>query len=516
MKLVLCLLLGVGVSSTPAADDEVKSLPGWDKPLPSKQYSGYLPVGTSKGQLHYYYTESEGNPSTDPLTLWLNGGPGSSSIAYGMMTEIGQLVFNRDSLSRNNTEVPALQYNRWGWSKFSNMLYLESPAGVGFSYCEAPPCKSNDTSTALDSYDALLGFFDRFPELKKRKFYISGESYGGIYCPMLAEQIMNRNTDASINLQGLMIGNGCWGNKIGTCGFSDDEIRLEVEYQFGHSLFSQRLYKKINAACQFPVPTPPSWKPSAACSAAVAEIDLQSGAAKWDNPNTYDFCEIEGLTGGSEQARMLKYGTTERELVAEGRERWAARVAALSVSPQQAAVATAGPDADFGPAPFESTGPLGMQQMWCGGADAYKVWSALPAVHQAWHVKPHDATSDMQYTRAPAGDLRSLYKTLAQKYRLLIYSGDSDGCVPHVGTEEWTADLGFEVADEWRPWVCDASESGFNATATAKAVGYVVQFGGGSKDFRFATVMGSGHEVPTFKPIPSYAMIRRFQDGSPL
>jgi hypothetical protein len=44
-----------------------------------------------------------------------------------MMTEIGQLVFNRDSLEDNTTAVPVLQYNQFGWSRFSNMLYLESP-----------------------------------------------------------------------------------------------------------------------------------------------------------------------------------------------------------------------------------------------------------------------------------------------------------------------------------------------------------------------------------------------------
>jgi len=246
----------------------------------------YLPVGTNKGSLHYYYTESENDPGTDPITLWMNGGPGASSIAYGMMTEIGQLVFNRDSFVTNATATPTLQYNRWGWSKFSNMLYLESPAGVGFSYCETPPCASNDTSAATDAYDALVGFFKRFPKLAKRKFYITGESYGGIYCPMLAEQIMNRG-DGTINLEGLMVGNGCWGNQVGTCGFSNDEVRIEMEYQYGHSLFSQRLYKKTTNECNFPVPTPKSWKPSAACVSARNEIQQQSGADKWDNPNTY-------------------------------------------------------------------------------------------------------------------------------------------------------------------------------------------------------------------------------------
>ena len=120
----------------------------------------------------------------------------------------------------------------------------------------------------------------------------------------------------------------------------------------------------------------------------------------------------------------------------------------------------------------------------------------------------------MRYTRAPAGDLRPLYKTLAKKYRLMIWSGDADGCVPHVGTEEWTAALGYPVKEEWRPWLTDSK--GENATASSVAVGYTVQFGGSAPDFRFATVMGSGHEVPTFKPIPAYAAMKRFQQGLPL
>ena len=59
-----------------ARADEVTQLPGWEGPLPSKQYSGYLAVGDGTRHLHYYVTESEADPSSDPVTLWLNGGPG--------------------------------------------------------------------------------------------------------------------------------------------------------------------------------------------------------------------------------------------------------------------------------------------------------------------------------------------------------------------------------------------------------------------------------------------------------
>ena len=111
----------------------------------------------------------------------------------------------------------------------------------------------------------------------------------------------------------------------------------------------------------------------------------------------------------------------------------------------------------------------------------------------------------------PLLSLTKLCQVLAQKYRVLIYSGDSDGCVPHVGTEEWTTALGFPVAEEWRPWVYSE-----NTSLSAIAAGYVVQFGDDSKDFRFATVLGAGHEVPMFKPAAAYAMFKRFQQGKRL
>ena len=73
--------------------DEIKALPGWEGDLPSKQYSGYLEVPGDRGSkfYHYWFVESEGNPKTDPVGLWLNGGPGSSSL-IGFLTENGGVL----------------------------------------------------------------------------------------------------------------------------------------------------------------------------------------------------------------------------------------------------------------------------------------------------------------------------------------------------------------------------------------------------------------------------------------
>ena len=101
------------------AQDAVPSLPGFDGPLPSKHYSGYLPTGKTTGaagQLHYWLIEAENHPETAPVALWLNGGPGSSSL-IGLLTENGQVATNANSLTQNTSDVPKLFYNPYSWSQ---------------------------------------------------------------------------------------------------------------------------------------------------------------------------------------------------------------------------------------------------------------------------------------------------------------------------------------------------------------------------------------------------------------
>jgi hypothetical protein len=74
----------------------------------------------------------------------------------------------------------------------ANMLFLESPAGVGFSYSNRTSDYNNtgDRSTAADAYTFLINWLERFPEYKGRRFFITGESYGGHYIPQLANTIL--------------------------------------------------------------------------------------------------------------------------------------------------------------------------------------------------------------------------------------------------------------------------------------------------------------------------------------
>lgn len=105
-------------SATSAASaDEIGSLPGWPAALPSKQYSGYLTVGSSQKRLHYWLVESEGSPSSDPLVLWLNGGPGCSSL--------DGFIYEHGPFRTNDTDPTKLVRFPHTWASVANMLYLE-------------------------------------------------------------------------------------------------------------------------------------------------------------------------------------------------------------------------------------------------------------------------------------------------------------------------------------------------------------------------------------------------------
>ena len=91
------------------------------------------------------------------------------------------------------------------------MLFLDSPAGVGFSINEDKNYIFNDPNTADDNLKAILYFFEnKFPSYREKDFFIAGESYAGKYIPDLALRVHSYNQEATvkINLKGILIGNG--------------------------------------------------------------------------------------------------------------------------------------------------------------------------------------------------------------------------------------------------------------------------------------------------------------------
>ena len=171
---------------------------GWEPPLPSRVFSGFVDVSATsrKMKVHYVYVESEKDPSKDPTIVWTNGGPGASSM-FGLLVELGPLVLDDRSTRTDayeRTGVPTLFYNAFGWTTLGSLLVFDWPPPVGFSQCDDAPgggggaCGDWDDERMADaSHAALEGWYDLFPERRANDLYVTGESYAGIYVPKLVE-----------------------------------------------------------------------------------------------------------------------------------------------------------------------------------------------------------------------------------------------------------------------------------------------------------------------------------------
>ncbi|KAG1331789.1 putative serine carboxypeptidase II-3 [Cocos nucifera] len=218
--------------------DKIIKLPGQPRGVDFDQYGGYVTVDKEAGRALFYYLAEAAStdPSSRPLVLWLNGGPGCSSLGYGAMEELGPF--------RVMSDGKTLFRNPYAWNTVANVLFLESPAGVGFSYSNTTSDYDTrgDNTTAMDAYVFLANWMERFPEYKGRDFYIAGESYGGHYVPQLAHTIIQHN-NSIINLKGIMIGNGVINEETDEKGM--------VDYFWTHALISDETIDAIHKYCNF-------------------------------------------------------------------------------------------------------------------------------------------------------------------------------------------------------------------------------------------------------------------------
>jgi carboxypeptidase C (cathepsin A) len=135
----------------------------------AKVYSGYVSAGGLR-QFFYWFIEAQQNPATAPLVFWYQGGPGCSGLA-GLLTEHGPLVVN---------DAGDLDYNDVSWTKTFNVVYLEQPTFVGFSYSDDPADHAcDDNKAARDNLVFVENWLNEFPQFKGRQTWFAGESYGG-------------------------------------------------------------------------------------------------------------------------------------------------------------------------------------------------------------------------------------------------------------------------------------------------------------------------------------------------
>jgi len=437
--------------------DKIVHLPGLKSPINFNQYAGYINVDHVNGRnLFYWFVESQNNPATDKLVLWLNGGPGCSSIGGGLMTELGPFRPNPDS---------TLSINPNSWNKFANIIFLESPAGVGFSYSNTPSDYTvGDVRTANDTYTFLLGFFKLYPQYQGRPFWITGESYGGHYVPEAAKRIVDGNAQGGfqINLEGIMVGNAWTWARIDNFG--------AVYYWFTHALISNETYRGIVANCDFSNIGPlDSKKPNNLC-----DNYLNTASSEMGNINIYDIYVDVCLTNRTKKllTQMGRSGSRFHQILADG----------IKIEP-----------------PYQP----------CIDEFVFKYMNEK-SVKQAIHANMNlnyqweDCSSLVNYNYQDLlSSVLEIYFDFFKntKLRVLVYSGDVDAIVPITGTREWIAILNRKVISPWRPYIVDQQVGG-----------YVVEYEG----LTFASVRNAGHLVPETQPSRALYMFSKFLEGKPL
>jgi len=186
-------------------DHLVSDLPSFGK-LNSTSYAGYIEVDSHfNSNLFYWLIEYYGTAhEKTPLIIWLNGGPGASSLT-GAFTENGPFKITPS----NTYEVE----DEYAWTRVGHVLYVDQPAGTGYSYTDNGGWAKSETAVAFQFWKFLAGFLTQYPQYANLPLFITGESYGGKYIPHIANEIVRQNQRGAtpqINLKGIMLGNGLY------------------------------------------------------------------------------------------------------------------------------------------------------------------------------------------------------------------------------------------------------------------------------------------------------------------
>ena len=383
-----------------------------------------------------------------------------------------------------------LQKNEYSWNLFSTNIFIEAPAGVGFSYADAPSgTHHNDTSTAADNLAAFEVFFAAYPEYSTQDFWITGESYAGIYIPSLAYDIVT--SGSKINLKGILVGNGCLGNAVGVCGSSPYGTYLSLAQYHGHGFISDKAMDAANAACG-------DWSSmSPACNNAARAAEREVGPH-----DVYDL--YAGMYG------ECAYGARK----------------GLKPVPRTRAPSSRPIAEDSMLARMIERHGLGNT---CTDDNDLTTYLGTPAVVAALHVGAKGSAwqecGGISYNSDIADERTKIYPTLmAAKLNIVIYNGEADACVPITDNQVssfgraapsrqraahcsqlsssplflflwqwWTDSLNLTTIAPWTAWAAaDGTTGGYITTYQAPG------------SFAFVTIRGAGHMVPQVQPI--YAM----------
>ncbi|KIW42890.1 uncharacterized protein PV06_06394 [Exophiala oligosperma] len=165
-----------------------------------ESYSGLIPIGDKAGgqELFFWFVPSENEAADDEIVIWLNGGPGCSSL-MGFLQENGPISWQSGQLAPIR--------NVYSWTNLTNVIWVEQPAGTAFSSAHGDGDNQDELGVAQQFLGFWKNFIDTF-DMKGRKISITGESYAGNYVPYIAEAMLNttgKNASDYYNVTGILI-----------------------------------------------------------------------------------------------------------------------------------------------------------------------------------------------------------------------------------------------------------------------------------------------------------------------
>ncbi|KAI3702315.1 hypothetical protein L6452_28049 [Arctium lappa] len=453
----------------------INSLPGFPGLLPFNLQTGYIGVGENESvQLFYYFVESEVNPEDAPLVFWLAGGPGCSALR-AFFFEIGPLEFEYGEYRDN---VPALRLNPNSWTKLANMMYLDAPTITGFSYTKTTEAiVSSDILSASQTTEFIRKFVRNHPKFLNNPMYVAGMSYSGVVIPMITEEIY-RGNDAglkpTLNIKGYMAGNPLT-DKAG-----DVNSRLEFAYRM--ALISYELFESTHNNCNGEYANANT--NNLPCMADITEV----------NKRVEDINILQILDPGCDsKTDLLRDGNTRR-----GRSRKSPRLLRARLSLKDV---------------FCRDDNYKYAAIWANDRNVMKALNVHEGtVKEEWSVCNADMTYNYGKASMPAYkfDVQNsvIYHANLTKRncRALIFSGDHDMTVPHVGTRNWILSLNLTITDSnWEAWYANGQEAGYKTTYVHDNYSLV-----------FATVKGAGHTSPEYKPEECFEMVDRWLAHLPI
>ncbi|PIC20876.1 hypothetical protein B9Z55_025919 [Caenorhabditis nigoni] len=483
-----------------ATADMIMNLPGLTFNVTYRMFSGYLTADeTPLNHLFYWFVESQNDPVNDPVVLWLNGGPGCSSLG-GFFTELGPFHPNDDG-------GQTLYENVFSWNKKANVIFLEAPAAVGFSYTEDPNYYWNDDTTAENNGYAIKAFFTKkFPQYAQNQFFITGESYGGVYCPTLTLNLIQQ-IDAgllNLNFKGTAVGNGILSEYLQT--------NSEIVLQYGRGFNGLDEWNSLKNACNltnsdtiyFDYQGAPEGSKCYNAVDANQEKFYEYDEVNGDPYNMYQDCYLYNQQGSWQTPGQEKLRSTSRRL--------RARKALMNRRKSFASAKFSNSNSNNW---YGSTDAF--RGLNCFGGDALAAYLSRPDIQTAIHARNQPSwgdCADLKYhTQEKYYDMQNTISAImdskwytTNNVRLMFYNGDVDTICQFLG-DEWLIEKlvtrrNLTVTSPRQPWYY--TQGAQYATTIA---GYAKSW---TQNLVQLTVKGSGHFVPSDRPAQALQMLTNF------